>query len=549
MKFLSLLTILFLSLTQAHAVPDILVDSRLDYDFSTVLVSKLRTLLRNHSLNDPFSGSFPGPMIVNESEVNDLLPDESRELIETFGNSVGLNILKTKMQVTLHDLKYDVKGFKTNLNSGEASADGLIMGLDLSASEVSLEARKVSLSLVIPGKTSSPVLNIEIIKPVLRGQGENLISFYSKVKLQNGRDSFKLKVLEASFEKMANSLIEDPGLVLLDYERLVIPEVSLKIGTKTITFSPDKISRLIREKHEAIKGIILAEATRALNQGAADSLLPLLDKVTIDKEYWLLTDKIRTQIMLGKFAATQGTNNIEISMGGDFCTLDKFDNFQSNCIQHKVTKASDSRLTPVQHKKSVELMKNLMHRGEADIVASVSEDYINKLLVTTIDAGLWKEALDAAQVTLGPNKVIMKLNKKGDTGTVIMDVIYKPTKLERIFTGSKEIRFPLVLDMTLRIDVRDEVPFVVISLQDVDTSDETLINGRPEDNIISTVRNVPRFKKKVAKTIREKVSILRGTDILEIPYPQYKGIGLEKAEFFSDGMGRMNAYLRLEDLI
>lgn len=549
MRWWSFLTILFLTLNQAQAVPDILVDSRLDYDFSTVLVKKLRTLLINHNLKDPFTGSFPGPMIVNESEINEYLPDDSKELIETFGNSVGLNILKTKTQVTLHDLKYDVKGFKTNLNSGESTTDGLTMGLNLSASEVSLEAGKVSLSLVIPGKTSSPVLNIDIIRPVLKAQGDNLIGFNTTVKLQNSAGSYKIKVLNASFEKMANSLMEDPELVVLDYEQLVIPEVSLKIGNKTITFSPEKITSLIREKHEAIKGIILAQATKALNAGATNSLLPLLDKVTIDKEYWLLTDKIRTQIMLGKFSATKGTNNIEISMGGDFCTLENFDKFQTDCGQNKITKSADSRLTASQHKQSVELMKDLMNRGEADIVASVSEDYINKLIVTTLDAGLWKEALDAAQVALGPNKVILKLNKKGDTGTVIMDVIYKPSKLERLFTGSREIRFPLVLDMTLRVDVRDEIPFIVIHLRDVDTSDETLINGRPEDNVISTVRNVPRFKKKVAKAIREKVGVLRGTDIIQLPYPQYKGIGLEHAEFFSDGMGRMNAYLRLEDLI
>jgi hypothetical protein len=88
----------------------------------------------------------------------------------------------------------------------------------------------------------------------------------------------------------------------------------------------------------------------------------------------------------------------------------------------------------------------------------------------------------------------------------------------------------------------------VIRINDVDTSDETLINGFPHDNMISTLKDIPRFKEKVANTIREKISTLGNKDILEFEYPELKGLGLDKATFLSDGSGRMNVLMKFEDL-
>ena len=49
--------------------PDILVDSKLDYDWSRVLVSKFRLLLKNYKMTDPFVGKFPEPILLNEAVV------------------------------------------------------------------------------------------------------------------------------------------------------------------------------------------------------------------------------------------------------------------------------------------------------------------------------------------------------------------------------------------------------------------------------------------------------------------------------------------------
>lgn len=531
--------------------PDIIIDSKLDYDWSGVLISKFRTMLKNNKMNDPFVGKVTEPILVSEATVGQYLPASSKSFIESFGNAVGLQMIKSETKVWLHGLSYDVKGFKTNLKASQAVADGLVMGTEFSASEVTLQADKISLTLVIPGKNpnASPIFKVDVIKPVIRASEEKLINFFTQIKIQDNRDFYKLQIQKANFDKMASGLLSRPKDIYLDFDRIIIPEVSLKVGSKVVNFYPEKIEKLIRDNQTAIKGMILAQAAQLLKSNTTEAAFRVLEQVKINKEHWINTASIQSQITIGRFSTAASGDNIEINLPGDFCTSEKFNQLKKQCVHSKVTQTSDTRLTSKLHGQSVSLMKDMMERGEANIVASISEDYLNKLLVATYDAGLWKDALDEAGVELGPNKVIMRMDKMGETGTLIMDVIYKPSKMEKLITGSKQIRFPLVLDIAVRIEKIEDEPVVIVRLNDVDTSDETLIYGRPDENLISTVQDVPRFRGKVAGTIREKLSALSNKDLIELHYPELKGLGLEKVDFLSDGNGRMNAIMSLEDLL
>jgi hypothetical protein len=390
---------------------------------------------------------------------------------------------------------------------------------------------------------------VDVIKPSIKASEEKLINFFAQIKITDYKDHFKLQILKANFDKMSDRLMANTKDLALDYEKIIVPKVSVKIGSKTVNFSPDKIQKLIRDNHQAIKGLLLSQAADILHSNTTAAAFKVLEQYKLNKEYWIATSALESQFKIENFGTSGEGDNIEVNMPGDFCTIEKFGLHKKECVTKKVTQIAPTRLTSRIHQESILEMKSLMTDGDANIVASISEDYVNKLLVTTYDAGLWKESLDEAGVELGPNKVIMRLDKKGDSGTLIMDVVYRPTKMEKFLTGSKVIRFPLVLDVSLRIEKNEDEPIVIIRLKDVDTSDETIINGKPELNMMSTVKDVPRFKGKVANAIREKVSVLRNKDIIELRYPEFKGLGLDKVDFLSDGLGRMNAIMRLEDLI
>ena len=548
---LALVALLSVGQVQAEAfrAPDILIDSKLDFDFSGLLVSKFRMLLKNYKMKDPFVGEIKEAIVIKEDDIGEYLSGDSKTLMRDFGNAVGLNFIQADTKVSIHGFAYNVKGFSTNLKAQEQTVDGLIVGTDFSADQVNLSADKISLSLVIPGKNNSPIFNVDIINPEITASEEKLINFFTKIKIQDNADHFKLQIKQANFDKMARGLLSRPQNVELNYDRVEIPKVSLKVGNKTVNFSQAKIQNLLRENHNAIKGLLLAQIASTLKSNTTEAAFKVLEQFKVNKEFWMNTSIIDSQFKISQFSSTLSGDNLQIDMPGDFCTSQKFKLFKKDCVNNKSTKTSLSRITPKLHKDSVQNMKDLMDRGEANIVASISEDYLNKLIVATYDAGLWKSTLDENGITLGDNKMTLQLGKRGDSGTLIMDVVYTPSKMERLFTGSKQIRFPLIMDVAIRIEKHDGEPVVIIRLNGLDTTDETLINGNPKANIISTVKDIPRFKNKVAATIREKLAGLNNKDIIELRYPEFKGLGLEKVDFLSDGNGRMNAIMSLEDLL
>jgi hypothetical protein len=214
-----------------------------------------------------------------------------------------------------------------------------------------------------------------------------------------------------------------------------------------------------------------------------------------------------------------------------------------------VTPTSVSRIDKDQHHESLEKMKTIIDKGDGNLVASISEDYVNKLLVTTYDAGLWKKTLDEAEVELGSQKVFVRLSEQGDVANLYLDVKYKFKKFEGFLIGKKGIRFPLVLKVAIRIEKRNGIPVMVIRLKGSDLTDKTLLAGLPDMGLESTIRDVPIFKKQIVQKIRQKIEKMHHTDVIDLRYPELKGLGLETVHFMSDGNGRMNAIMKLEDVV
>lgn len=554
-KFTSLFLAFMILTGQVHAgafkAPDILVDSKLDFDWSGLLIGKVRRLLKNYDIADPFAVKFEKDFVVSESLLNDYLPDSSKSLITDLGTVLGMNILKGETKIVLSGLAYDIKNFKTDLKASEVKNDGLVIASDFSASELSLTADKVSLSLEIPSANgkSSPVIQIDILGAKVGASEDRLVKFFAKMKIQDQKDAYQLKFIQTNFDGMADAIGANPERIDLSYKKVVIPEVSIKVGGKNLKFDNKKIEKLIKDNHEGIKGLLLAQTASLLKKGMGETVLKALESYKIQKEYWLDANILKSQIEISQFAGSFDRNNISVDLPGDFCTTKKYAQLQKKCVFNKDTPVSKSRLDRNHHADSVDHMRQLLDRGEANFVASISEDYVNKLLVATYDAGLWKQTLDEAGVELGPKKVFMRLDNQGESGTLFMDVIYKPKKIERIALGSKEIRFPLVLDVAMRIEKHDGIPVMIIRMNDVDLTEQTLKFGRPDLDLPSSIQDTPRLKGKVIKTIRSKLSGMKNKDVIDLRYPELKGLGLEKIDFISDGNGRMNAVMRLQDLL
>lgn len=549
-KIISLaLTFLIFSLqvqAQNFSSPDILINTQLDADWSGVLVMKIRKAMKNFGLSDPFSQKFDKPLVVSEAKVQDYLNPSAKRLLNDLGHMLKMDFLNGKTQVTIHGLNYAVRGFKTELRATEDNVEGLSVSSGFSASKVRVSADKVTLSLIIPGKESLPVINIEIIKPVISASEDKLINFFAKIQIKDKKDAFKLLLEDADFSNMAACMVEGMDGISLDFDRIIVPTVRVLVGGREIAFDPGKIEDLIRSHRDGIKGLLVAQVSSLLNKGTGEDLLKAINNVEFAKKYWIDSSTIQSMLRIDSFTSPHG-NLVEVKMSGDFCPPSFYKDQGEKCIQNKVTLPAKSRITEEDHSESRDSMRKMIDQGNANIVVSISEDYVNKVLVSTYDGGLWNDMLKEAGLAMGPNKVFIRMDEKNSpTGTLYMDLLYTPKKLERMAIGAKQVRFPLVVKVGLKIKLVNRIPTFVIHMAEVDTSDETLLNGKPEIGVVSNIHTL-RLKKKVLASLRKETASLANKDVLELNYPELRGLGLEKVDFVSDGKGRMNAIILLED--
>jgi hypothetical protein len=532
----------------AYNAPDIVINTKLNSDWSGVLVAKIRRLLKNFGEADPFKQKFDRPMTVSDSLIQDYLNPSAKELVSDLGQVIGMDVLNGKTQVTIHGLEYDVRGFRTELKTAEDESDGVLIASDFSASKIKVSAEKLTLSLLLPGKNSLPLINIDIIKPVISADEHGLVKFFAQLKIKDQKvsDQFKLELENVNFENLATSLVDQGHAILLDFEKIVVPEVTVRLGNKNLTFDPKRIESLLRSKRDGLKGLLVGQFSSLLKKGMGEDMLKTLNKVSFAKEYWIDSTAIQSGLRLEAINGDIHGNDLTVNFSGDFCTNEKFQTYHRHCTKNKISQIPASRITKDHHLRSLEDMKMVVESGEANIVASISEDYVNKLLLATYDAGLWKEMLEKAGAKMGPNKVFFRLDEKGsDKGTLYLDLLYTPKKIERLAIGAKEVRFPLVLKAGLKIRHEDNIPVFVVHISEIDTSDDMLLNGRSEIGVLSNVNQL-RFKKKILETIRSETASLANQDVLELKYNELKNLGLETVDFVSDGNGRMNAMMSLK---
>lgn len=531
----------------AYQAPDVLINTRLDSDWSGILVSRIRKLMKNIGEPDPFRQKFTEPMTVSEGVVDEFLTPEARELLTDLGHMLEMDFLNGKTKVTLHGFRYEVNGFKNDVQATEDKAEGLSIASDFSASKVQVKADKVTLSLVMQGKNALPVISIDILKPVLSAYSDRLINFFARLQLKDQGGLYKLFLEQSDFSSLANGLVSSDDSIRMDVAGIVVPEVSVKIGKKVVKFDSKKIEALLLSKKEGVKGLLVAQVSSLLTGGLAGEKMKAINNVTFKKEHWIDTVDVQSMIRMESFQGNDRGTTLQATLKGDFCTIEKYKADKENCRNTKVTLPAKSRLNEKLHQDSLAQMDGLLDDGDANIVVSISEDYINKALMATYDAGLWTEILNKAGVMLGPNKVFIRLDDKGaSTGNLYLDVLYTPKKLERMAVGTKEVRFPIAAKVGVKIKQERGTPIVAIFINEVDTSDDMLKNGRPEFGAISNIGKL-RFKKKIIDTIRAELGSLTNQEVISLKFPKLRGLGLDKVDFVSDGSGRMNATLLLKD--
>ena len=239
------------------------------------------------------------------------------------------------------------------------------------------------------------------------------------------------------------------------------------------------------------------------------------------------------------------TNQLSLGVQGDLCTAETYDRYHEQCVQHE-PKAEPVRDIPANVKQAArdELTQTLA-RGDADVGLSVSEEYINRLLKTTIDADLWDDMLADDHLAIGPMGAFTVFDQKTQHPVLYLDLYYLGDKgIQKVFVNSRNpIRFALRLSTSLSFVLKDEVPYLVIKIDKLLSDMNEIIYGIPEYNLRPKL--VPLLKKKIARMVIDMATKLEGTTALEMDLPVFTGLGLEKTRCEISENGRLNIYFKI----
>jgi hypothetical protein len=548
MKHLILILLLLSNAAFSLQSPDIILDANLDHQWTSILVQKTRKFLTNYGFSDPLNSLIDEEIVVSDSEISSLTSPDAKEFMDKLSKTLGVNLLSSRSVIKVKGLKYEVDDLIPDVKVSRNNQKVSILG-KYDVKGIRVKIKEVELSFLV--KTNSeyiPLLTFKIKNPSITIDPQHLVPFKGDFEIILNKDAVNFKVLSADFKETYEFMQYNQDLIQIDLGVFEIPTITLDWGPKKIEIIPKKVEEFIKNNECEFKALITEQLAKNLRDGGGLTLFKMLEEVKFDREYWIQSDQIFSKLNIGQIASSETEKNIEVNLPADFCTANKFLIFKCVCVANKETSPFESAVQKIQYQYSLMEIKNLFFANQANIVASVSENYINKLLVATYDAGYWDASLKESGVSLGPKKMFVKFDKVGEAATLYLDLVYTPSKFQGFAVGKKQLRFPLVMKVSMRIEDRKGIPQVIFHMNEADLSKETLLSGVKEVDFGFGLQEVPRFRKMVMKEIVKKVSPYVGQDLIIIPFKELSGLGLDKVNFNSDGNGRLNAFAHLQEM-
>ncbi len=509
-------------------------------------MDKIRVFTKNLGYGDFLSHKFEQDFTVYDSLSSEFMSEASREMFNEIGQAIGLSLTQARVKVVLKKLSYTMNKAKMNLNEISKEDNGdKILSMNISTDSGVLSAEKVVISLEIPSnKGFFPIMELTLNKPKL-SLVKDEYQMSTVVLLKDQGKAFSFKHLNSDFHEIASKLETQPELAKINYERpLVVPEIKISMGPRTVVVAPGKISKIIEKNENSIKDLLVFQLIQLLKTNALGKLVSVIDQYPLDKNYWINTGKMLTQIKIAEINPTEISNVVEALIEGDYCANQNFNNRNKNCESNSKVKT-----THVSDAVRRQDMNILMQNENVDLVVSSDEAYINKLIRTTIEAGYWQPLLKSMGVRMGSEQAYVRFNEKGDTANFYMDLIYTLPWFKSKVLGQKEIRFPLSMKVTMRFEKnQDNISQLVIKMVSADISSETLSQGISSENLKSTVGDVIVFQKKVEHLIATSVAPYIGKDMISLVFGQINNVGLESAKLHTEGNGHIMIYLNYDEM-
>ncbi len=521
---------------------DIVIKSRLDHQASASLIKRVRTFLINNEFGDPYNRRIESPFLIDVNQVLDDLPPGTQTWIKDLQSLLNLKLFESNYKLQIEDLSYRIDGFNSELMPMTSSMNRIeyvtlnyVQGLKLSAGKISFQ---VELKRTTNG---SPIkFQIDLIEP------DFLVSQDLMVELPMGwytalmPDALLLSLHTIDLSKVFEKVVSRPDLIDFYVKDLYMPQVSVRVGDRNVSFDKEKIFNFVVSRKEEMKMAIL-DLLRSRMQDRFSNIIKDHPQEIFLPRSFATKGRVSAVFDLRNFNAEASTNVIDAKIDGFFCATRK----DINACQSEQDPTKMRRIISSQtYEQSMHEIDLLFMEKRANVAISISEDYINQLITSVAQAGMID--LAGESFTLGPEKAFVLAEEKGEGFSLYLDIIHKLRGAQRVLVGRSELRFPIRLSIGLKVNLIQGIPHLQIKVLEVKTDEKLLIEGLPEYELVTNVDSV-RFRKKVINNILEDISPFNQKILVDLELKEFKDTYLEQLSFLSDGKGRANAVLSMKN--
>ena len=556
MRFI--LTVLAISCSvEALAAPDdVLLQTRISRTSMEWLIEKTLLILNNAEIDDGLTG-----VTTIEDEIltlDEISTDPAVEKVRTLVTSVfRVDAAKAVLRIRIPKLSYKVHSLRASAKRLDVTdpvmnidAAARIQGVDIGLPE------GVQVDLMVPDSKTG-VLNRFLSATLAPSQVKvpsTLEPAEFEVSLQAIRDDnlsfkltgYKLDTLPPYVERHVNE-IETSELTTggpITADQIAVQPVYVRVNqlSRTIDFSVFK--PLIQKKMKGILTTIILEVGKSLKTSIGPSILKSIFKESLPSTLAISSEPFYTTFKVRSFSQPK-RDQFQLGVAGGLCTLEMYRRFGVNCVNETPIPDPVRVIAPDVRRLAIEEISSVLASGKADVATSVSEEFLNRLIKTAIASKLWDEMLAEDHLKLAEKGAFVILDQKGPAPELYLDLHYSGKGgFEGIFINSRRpIRFPLRIATKVSFPLENGIPKLVITTEKVLSDADEIIRGIPQYGLPSKL--VCGLRKKIARMILRMSKKLEGRNMMELPLPIFKGIGLEKTWMESSEHGRMNIYFKI----
>ena len=520
--------------------------------------------MRSHEYSD-------SELIYENATIEDMLTDDTAELFEKLEDISGLGILRIKPEISIKSLGYNLYNI-----SPEITVKPLYKGLGLNAkvsvNGLDIYAKSLDINFVLPQQYASEkiiAMQVKMVKPRLSFSRGVTLPFELGLLLDKVNSGVKVSFSKLDLKLLADTLRNSQHAFDFDFQELDISEVSLEIMGRTITVDEDQILKTIMEYKENLKKIIIDQLAAVVAKDGFLALIKMFDGQVFPDEYWFNTSVDKKYPLMLKIKSLKAINEktINLNIDGDFCTKEEFDTSHKHCVSNKDIANYPDTISEDEDSQSRHLIEESLKDKNRQFVASISENYITKLVHGTIKNREWDELLKENKIKLGDKKAFIRFDEEGEFAKLYIDAIYRVGKVKGLLLGQRNINFPIILKIQPQVKyievehqkhntekiVKSDLPHIVFTVMDIILESEALRYGVPEYELDSSIQRINLgLRRVVLRKIRKELfqfdeetnrygkSQWKGVDLPPLLFPELTNLYLEKLDFHSDGIGRGN---------